>query len=178
MEAVQNITDDNRDSAADSIIQRCLDLKKPKSFFLFAGAGSGKTKSLVSALDYINKTFGRELKLNNRRVAVITYTKAARDEIKRRCRYNPLFEISTIHSFTWKLICSHTEDIRIWLKNDTNTKINEAEAKLASSKSKGTKTYEQTKKKLNKLKKRFDNLDSAQQFIYNPDGINMNYFLC
>ena len=44
MEAVCNITDDNRDSAADSIIQRCLDLKNPKSFFLFAGAGSGKTR--------------------------------------------------------------------------------------------------------------------------------------
>ena len=134
MEAVHNITDDNRDSAADSIIQSCLDLKNPKSFFLFAGAGSGKTRSLVSALEYINKTFGRELKLNNRRVAVITYTKAARDEIKRRCHYNSLFEISTIHSFAWKLICPHTDDIRIWLKNELNVSINEAETKLASSK--------------------------------------------
>lgn len=63
MEVVHNITDDNRDSAADSIIQSCLDLKNPKSFFLFAGAGSGKTRSLVAALDYINMTFGRELRL-------------------------------------------------------------------------------------------------------------------
>ena len=29
MEAVCNITDDNRDSAADSIIQSCLDLNNP-----------------------------------------------------------------------------------------------------------------------------------------------------
>lgn len=172
MEAVCNITDDNRDSAADSIIQSCLDLNNPKSFFLFAGAGSGKTRSLVSALDYINKTFGRELKLNNRRVAVITYTKAARDEIKRRCRYNSLFEISTIHSFAWKLICSHTEDIRIWLKSDICLKIDEAETKLASSRNKETKTYKQTEKKLNKLKRRFDYLDSVKRFVYNPDGIN------
>ena len=172
MEAVCNITDDNRDSAADSIIQSCLDLNNPKSFFLFAGAGSGKTRSLVSALNYINKTFGRELKLNNRRVAVITYTKAARDEIKRRCRYNSLFEISTIHSFAWKLICSHTEDIRIWLKSDICLKIDEAETKLASSRNKETKTYKQTEKKLNKLKRRFDYLDSVKRFVYNPDGIN------
>ena len=47
MEIVPNITDDNRDSAADSIIQSCLNIKNPKSFFLFAGAGSGKTRSLV-----------------------------------------------------------------------------------------------------------------------------------
>ena len=172
MEAVHNITDDNRDSAADSTIQSCLDLRNPKSFFLFAGAGSGKTRSLVCALDYINKTFGRELKLNNRRVAVITYTKAARDEIKRRCRYNSLFEISTIHSFAWNLICSHTEDIRTLLKSDISVRIDEAETKLASSRNKETKTYKQTEKKLDKLKKRFDHLALVKRFIYNPDGIN------
>lgn len=172
MATIYNITDDNRDSAADSIIQSCLDLKNPKSFFLFAGAGSGKTRSLISALDYINKTFGRELKLNNRRVAVITYTKAARDEIKRRCRYNSLFQISTIHSFAWDLICSHTEDIRTWLKSDVSKKITDAETKLASIRNKETKTYKQTEKKLNKLKKRLQYLDSVRRFIYNPDGIN------
>ena len=172
MATIYNITDDNRDSAADSIIQSCLDLKNPKSFFLFAGAGSGKTRSLISALDYINKTFGRELKLNNRRVAVITYTKDARDEIKRRCRYNSLFQISTIHSFAWDLICSHTEDIRTWLKSDVSKKITDAETKLASIRNKGTKTYKQTEKKLNKLKKRLQYLDSVRRFIYNPDGIN------
>ena len=172
MATIYNITDDNRDSAADSIIQSCLDLKNPKSFFLFAGAGSGKTRSLISALDYINKTFGRELKLNNRRVAVITYTKAARDEIKRRCRYNSLFQISTIHSFAWDLICSHTEDIRTWLKSDVSKKITDAETKLASIRNKETKTYKQTEKNLNKLKKRLQYLDSVRRFIYNPDGIN------
>ena len=172
MATIHNITDDNRDSAADSIIRSCLDLKNPKSFFLFAGAGSGKTRSLISALDYINKTFGRELKLNNRRVAVITYTKAARDEIKRRCRYNSLFQISTIHSFAWDLICSHTEDICTWLKSDVSKKITDAETKLASIRNKETKTYKQTEKKLNKLKKRLQYLDSVRRFIYNPDGIN------
>lgn len=172
MVTIYNITDDNRDSTADSIIQSCLDLKNPKSFFLFAGAGSGKTRSLISALDYINKTFGRELKLNNRRVAVITYTKAARDEIKRRCCYNSLFQISTIHSFAWDLICSHTEDIRMWLKSDVSGKITDAETKLVSSRNKETKTYKQTEKKLNKLKKRLEYLDSVRRFIYNPDGIN------
>ena len=93
MEDIRVVTDDNRDSNADSVIQSCFDLKNPKSFFLFAGAGSGKTRSLVSAFEYINAKMGLELKLNGRNVAVITYTNAARDEIKRRSRYNPLFEI-------------------------------------------------------------------------------------
>lgn len=34
----------------DDKIYRCLDLENPKSFFLFAGAGSGKTRSLVESL--------------------------------------------------------------------------------------------------------------------------------
>lgn len=172
MEDIRVVTDDNRDSNADSVIQSCFDLKNPKSFFLFAGAGSGKTRSLVSALEYINAKMGRELKLNGRNVAVITYTNAARDEIKRRSRYNPLFEISTIHSFAWNLICSHTCDIREWLKRENSVKKAEAETKLATSR-KTTKTYKDTEKKLVKLTQRLEYLDSVKHFIYNPDGLNV-----
>ena len=172
MEDIRVVTDDNRDSNADSVIQSCFDLKNPKSFFLFAGAGSGKTRSLVSALEYINAKMGRELKLNGRNVAVITYTNAARDEIKRRSRYIPLFEISTIHSFAWNLICSHTCDIREWLKREISVKKAEAETKLATSR-KTTKTYKDTEKKLVKLTQRLEYLDSVKHFIYNPDGLNV-----
>ncbi|MBQ4059490.1 MAG: ATP-dependent helicase [Lachnospiraceae bacterium] len=173
MEEIIAVTDDNRDNNADIIIQSCFDLKKPKSFFLFAGAGSGKTKSLVSALDYINKTLGQELILSGRNVAVITFTNAACDEIKRRAYYNPLFEISTIHRFAWNLICSHTYDIRVWLKNETSAKIVEAETKLANSRNKSTKTYKDTEKKLVKMKRRLECLDSVRRFTYNPDGLNI-----
>lgn len=43
---------------ADTIMQACLNLADPKSFFLYAGAGSGKTHSLVEAI--------RELKSRER----------------------------------------------------------------------------------------------------------------
>lgn len=173
MKSIHNITDDNRDSNADKVIQNCFDLNNPKSFFLFAGAGSGKTESLVSALEYINTTMGQDLKLNGRNVAVITYTNAARDVIKRRARYNSLFEISTIHSFAWNLIRSHTSDIRSWLKKEINSKISDAEAKLTTSRSKNTKTYKDTEKKLIKLRRRLEYLDSVNRFSYNPDGVNV-----
>lgn len=173
MEEIRIITDDNRDSDADSIIQSCFDLKNPKSFFLFAGAGSGKTRSLVFALEHINSKIGRELKLNGKSVAVITYTNAACDEIKRRSRYNPLFEISTIHSFAWNLIYSHTSDIREWLKSEIGIKIAEAETKLAASRNKNTKTYKDAEKNLAKMTQRLEYLDSVRHFIYNPDGLNL-----
>ncbi|MDR0920248.1 MAG: AAA family ATPase [Oscillospiraceae bacterium] len=46
-----------------------------KNFFLFAGAGSGKTRSLVKALEFIAENYGDELSVCSQQVAVITYTK-------------------------------------------------------------------------------------------------------
>lgn len=173
MEEIRNITDDNRDYAADETIQKCFDLKCPKSFFLFAGAGSGKTKSLVTALDHINSTIGRTLRLNGRKVAVITYTNAARDEINRRVQYNSLFEISTIHSFAWNLIAAHTSDIREWIKNDINFRISETTQKQAASKRTDTKAYRDRAQKLVEYNKRLEFIDTVKRFIYNPDGVNI-----
>ena len=47
----------NIDDEVEREIERCLDLESPRSFFLFAGAGSGKTRSLVNALNYINNKY-------------------------------------------------------------------------------------------------------------------------
>ena len=41
--------DDQFDAEADATITECLNLAEPRSFFLYAGAGSGKTRSLVNA---------------------------------------------------------------------------------------------------------------------------------
>ena len=174
MDEMQNITDDNRDASADETIKGCFDLRNPKSFFLFTGAGSGKTRSLVSALEYINSTIGKTLKSTGRKVAVITYTNAARDEINRRSKYNSLFEISTIHSFAWNLISSHTADIKEWLKNEITSKINENEQKQAASRRTDTKAYIDRAKKIINYRERLNFLNSVKKFIYNPDGINID----
>ena len=164
--------DNTRDDIVDETIRACLDTKQSKSFFLFAGAGSGKTRSLVKALDHINVSMGRELKLYGKRVAVITYTNAARDEITRRVRFNSLFEISTIHSFAWNLISPYTNDIRQFLKSEISTKANELLHKQASAKNKTTKTYQDNEKKLKKYEKRLERLDAIRHFIYSPEGTN------
>ena len=39
------------DDKVDEELLACLNLQNPKSFFLFAGAGSGKTRSLVKVLE-------------------------------------------------------------------------------------------------------------------------------
>ena len=74
---------------ADLAIQECL--SERRSFLVDAGAGSGKTSSLIRAIRYIAEgTIGPALGRDAQKVACITYTKVARDEIIERTDHNPL----------------------------------------------------------------------------------------
>ena len=57
------IADDLMDAEADELIAKCVTSDPPISFFLFAGAGSGKTRSLVEALQVIKATVGARFRL-------------------------------------------------------------------------------------------------------------------
>ena len=59
------VDDDHRDDIVDQIIRNCLDQDNPRSFFLFAGAGSGKTKSLIDALNFFLDKSGAGYLLGN-----------------------------------------------------------------------------------------------------------------
>ena len=126
---------------ADKIIEECLSLHTQKSFFLFAGAGAGKTRCLVNALQYINNTIRDQLILLDKHVAVITFTNAAAEEIKNRIQYDSLFTISTIHSFVWQLIKGFDVDIKKWLKDYLQSKINEYYSKPHKSGTKQEASY-------------------------------------
>jgi len=73
-----------------------------RSFKLEAGAGAGKTYSLIESLKYIIKN--KTIDLSNKRIACITYTNVAKEEIQRRTDNHPLIFTDTIHSFCWELI--------------------------------------------------------------------------
>jgi DNA helicase-2/ATP-dependent DNA helicase PcrA len=83
-------------------LQSCIDYRKP--FVLEAGAGAGKTYSLVHALNYIINRKGAELIKRGQQVACITYTNVARDEIESRTAGHKAVYSGTIHSFCWSLI--------------------------------------------------------------------------
>lgn len=95
-------------------------LRSGVCFRLEAGAGAGKTYSLVHALLWIIKNRKSNLGKNQQRVACITYTNAAKDEIERRIDSNPLVEVATIHSFCWNLISGFQKALK--------DKINELDA--------------------------------------------------
>jgi len=83
-------------------VYSCLSQKK--SFVLEAGAGAGKTYSLIHALKHMLEIEGNELLRNNQKIACITYTNIARDEIESRTDHHPVIFSATIHSFCWSII--------------------------------------------------------------------------
>jgi uncharacterized protein YbbC (DUF1343 family) len=52
----------------------------------------------LSTITYPTKRLAK-----GQRVGVITFTNAASDEIKSRLAFDPLIDVSTIHSFAWSL---------------------------------------------------------------------------
>ena len=162
---------DTADDHVDDEIAACLNLSAPKSFFLFAGAGSGKTRSLVTALQHVQKNLGEQLRGKGQRVGVITFTNAASDEIKRRLLFDPLIDVRTIHSFAWSLIEGLNHDIREWLCVDLANDIVQLKADEAKGR-KGTKASATRLSKIESKTKRLQNLPSIKSFTYSPTGDN------
>ena len=153
------------------VMDSCLNLEDPKSFFLFAGAGSGKTRALVEAMQMFRQKYGQEFQLSARKVAVITYTNAACDEIKHRIDYDSIFAVSTIHSFAWELIQTYHKDIREWLSHNLKMEINVLEEK--QKKGRAGKASDDRAVKIEQKQKRLERLDTIKYFTYNPNGENI-----
>lgn len=169
----EELDDDHYDDHVDEEIRQCLCPENPKCFFVFAGAGSGKTRSLINTLNYIEERMGKWLSKNGKKVAVITYTNAAVDEISRRMQYCSIFAVSTIHSFLWNLIKNFQSDIREWVSNDLKAKIENLEGKLA--KARTAKSIEQYQKEIRNKQERLEKLSTVKRFLYNPNGDNSGY---
>ncbi|MBL8389775.1 MAG: ATP-dependent helicase [Hydrogenophaga sp.] len=164
--------DDQSDATADATIIDCLDLSKPTSFFLYAGAGSGKTRSLVTAVrKTINGERGRQLTLTGKKIGVITYTNAACDEIKQRLEFDPRVEVMTIHAFSWSLIEGFNADIRQWVAKNLEGEIAELEEQHRKGRP-NTKAGVERLRSMESKRRRLASLDSIVKFIYSPTSDN------
>ncbi len=169
----RGLADDHVDDHVDAEIESCFSAEEPKCFFVFAGAGSGKTRSLINTLTFLDREAGKWLTENGKKVAVITYTNAACDEISRRLQYKPIFAVSTIHSFLWELIKSHQSDIREWVIGTVETEIKKLEEKLQ--KGRGAKTADKRAEDIKRKKDRLAKVTTVKRFSYNPNGDNVGY---
>lgn len=83
-----------------------------KSFILEAGAGSGKTWTLIECIKYILETNSVNLEKANQQIACITYTNVAKDEIIERTDHNPLVLVLTIHEFLWFVMKNYQKELK------------------------------------------------------------------
>ena len=120
------------DTQADIDLRNCLRDVPPRSFIMKAGAGSGKTTSLIKGLSSVIRMHGDKLRKARQRVACITYTEIAAGEIWRDVGSDPMVHVSTIHSFMWLLAKPFQNDIRIWVAGRIAEKIEALETKQAT----------------------------------------------
>ena len=166
------LEDDQFDDNADETIRACIDLTAPKSFFLYAGAGSGKTRSLVEALHHASRLQGRQLALRGQQIAVITYTNVACDEIKQRLEFDPLIVVRTIHSFAWSIVEGFHKDIRNWVSKKLTEQVAALEVAQAKGRA-GTKAAADRERSIRSKRDRLAKLDGIRRFRYNPVGDNL-----
>lgn len=119
------------DTSADIKLRTILDDDTSTGFVMVSGAGSGKTTSIIKALDHLRQTRGSYLRQRAKKIACITYTEVAVNEIWGDVGNDPLFHVSTIHSFLWAALKPFQEDIANWVDRRIDQKISDIEAKIS-----------------------------------------------
>ena len=87
-------------------------LERKESFLVEAGAGAGKTYTLVKALHFLVDRYQHNLPQRHQKIACITFTNVAKDEIDARTDRSPLIYCDTIHAFCWSLISGFQRQLR------------------------------------------------------------------
>lgn len=103
-----SIISDRNEQIEDNINKKifsCID--NNKCFIFNAGAGSGKTYSLIKSLKHLVAQKGEALRYHNNAIICITYTNVAAEEIKQRLGNSSLVKVSTIHERLWDIIQSY-----------------------------------------------------------------------
>lgn len=108
---------ENEISPAEKASQECIELvynaiDNEESFLVEAGAGAGKTYTLIKALKYLIKKYEVEYEKSHKKIACITFTNVAKDEIQSRTDNHPIIIAETIHAFAWECIKGFQKALR------------------------------------------------------------------
>ena len=135
-------------------------IKNKESFVLDAGAGSGKTWTLVQALNYILETKSKELKNNGQKIVCITYTNIAKDEIIERTEHNELIHVSTIHDFLWECIKRFQSELKVKFLELLEEKLAKEQEALSKLTTRSVIGREKSELKIARYKEAIENLNS------------------
>lgn len=144
-----------------SVVEQVFNcISNKESFVLDAGAGSGKTWTLVQALNYILETKSKELKNNGQKIVCITYTNIAKDEIIERTEHNELIHVSTIHDFLWEAIKRFQLELKIKFLELLEEKLAKEQEALSKLGAKAVIGREKAESKIARYKEAIENLNS------------------
>ena len=165
------------DTQADNEIYACIRSVPPTPFVVTAGAGSGKTTSLIKAMDRVIAEHGAAMLMKKQKIACITYTEVAANEIREDVNADALVHVSTIHSFYWTIASSFQADIKVWLRTDLQRRIDELVEKANNFGSRVRQnTRNNNKRDQERLAKHMVDMEKVQSFRYGmgndyPKGI-------
>lgn len=111
---------------AQARVDQCID--DHQCFRLEAGAGAGKTYSLVLALKRLIGERGAEYVRRGQKIACITYTNVAKREISQDIDEHPAVRVDTIHAFCWSCMSQFQAALRVEVGNIARHKEKFAEA--------------------------------------------------
>lgn len=104
MMGLSKISNEDLDKEKEILNQLFRYSDKFESAVFNSGAGSGKTFALVECLKYIVEKNRGRLKDHNQKIACITYTNVAANNIKEQIGASDIVDITTIHDRIWHII--------------------------------------------------------------------------
>lgn len=150
-----------KDTSTDIEIKDAI--SNGKSFAVVAGAGSGKTTSLVKALQFVQEEFGKQLLVNGKKIVCITYTNEAVRVIKQRLVEDQIFSVSTIHSFVWNEIKYFQRDIKDLVREYLiPARIDKKQKKAIG----GSKEAQRARKQIERLQDDLNEINNVSSFTY------------
>jgi len=149
-----------KDTQADIDVRDCTRAVPPIPFIMTAGAGSGKTTSLIKALSGLVESQGPALQKKRQQIACITYTEVAAGEIWADVNNSALVHVSTIHSFLWRVTRAFQTDIKAWVTSRIHEKIQELKDTAQKF---GPRVQKRTREKNAKDLERYERLTTSVQ---------------
>lgn len=155
----------NPDTDTDQALYDRLNSTGTRHFIMVAGAGSGKTTSLVKALAHIETVQGERMRRRGQQVACVTYTEVAVEEIRSDVGHQELFHVSTIHSFLWSVIRPFQQDIHAWVRRRLDAKMLEQQEKLDNPRTRQT-TKDRAVRDIERYRQQQEDIESVEGYTY------------
>jgi DNA helicase II / ATP-dependent DNA helicase PcrA len=130
-------------------IIKCIN--EDTSFVLEAGAGAGKTHTLMETLNYIQSEFTHS-NVSRPSILCITYTNIAKNEIRERTKHIQGIKINTLHEFLWDFI----KQFQLELKKTIIDMIEEDKNKIIDEIGKAIRLIESPRKNTNVEQKKLE----------------------